>query len=164
MILNSHAALHCGRLLLVVATVFLLIAPSPAQTQDCQRANQFFYQHLWQQAAEAFQNCEIASPGKTDALLYRGKALVNLSDFSGAAASLEGYITNQPTSDDALYLLGYVQFRQDHPKQSLEALARAAKLKPPQASDLKIAALDYARRRDITLDGCAISRTSLIKR
>jgi Flp pilus assembly protein TadD len=146
--LNLNAALCRGRFLRLLGTVLTLITASSAQTEICQLANQFFYQHLWQQAAEAFQKCEIASPGKTDALLYRGKALVNIADFSAAASSLESYIANHPTSEDALYLLGYVQFRQDHPKQSLEVLARAAKLKAPQASDLKIAALDYVLLAD----------------
>jgi Flp pilus assembly protein TadD len=145
---NLHPKRLLVRCALQCAAVLLLITISSAQTEICQQAKQFFYQRRWQQAAEAFQKCEIASPGKTDALLYRGKALVNIADFSAAASSLESYIANQPTSDDALYLLGYVQFRQDHPKQSLEVLANAAKLKAPQASDLKIAALDYVLLND----------------
>src|ERR1700730_5415739 len=99
---SSNAALCRGRFLRLLGTVLTLITASSAQTEICQQANQFFYQHLWQQAAEAFQKCEIASPGKTDALLYRGKALVNIADFSAATSSLEEYITNQPQSDDAL--------------------------------------------------------------
>jgi tetratricopeptide (TPR) repeat protein len=137
-----------GRLLILIATVTLLLTIGLAQTEACQQGNQFFYQHRWPEAAEAFQNCELASPGKTDALLYRAKSLVNISDFSGAAASLDSYIANHSDSDDALYLLGYVRFRQDQPRQSLDAFARAAKLKAPQASDLKIAALDYVLLND----------------
>jgi tetratricopeptide (TPR) repeat protein len=143
----SHLWLQRGKSLIVAAMLLLLVTMG-AQTDACQQGNQLFYQHRWQEAADAFQNCELASPGKTDALLYRAKSLVNLFDFSGASASLDSYINIHPDSDDALYLLGYVQFRQDRPKQSLEVLARAAKLKAPQASDLKIAALDYVLLND----------------
>lgn len=151
--LNLKAASQCGRLLLILVTVLLLITTSPAQAVGCQQGMQLFYQHRWQDAAESFQNCELAHPGKTDALLYRAKSLVNLSDFAGAAASLGSYIANHPDSDDALYLLGYVQFRLDQAKQSLDALARAAKVKPPQAGDLKIAALDYVLLNDFESAG-----------
>jgi tetratricopeptide (TPR) repeat protein len=144
----SHCGSRGGRGLIVVAAILLLVTLGSAQTEGCQQGNQFFYQHRWQEAAEAFQNCELASPGKTDALLYRAKSQVNLADFSGAAASLDSYLASHPDSDDALYLLGYVRFRQDQPRQSLEAFARAAKLKAPQASDLKIAALDYVLLND----------------
>ena len=114
----------------------------------CSDALQMFRARKWAEASDRFRTCEKASPGKTDALLYRGKSLVNLGDFAGAHDSLDSYLSTHPTSDDALYLLGYVDFRQDHPKESLNDFARAAKLKPPQASDLKIAALDYVLLND----------------
>jgi tetratricopeptide (TPR) repeat protein len=148
----SSSVPHFGRvggsLLTIPTTVSLLVTMCFAQSDVCQQGSQSFYQHHWQDAAEAFQNCELASPGKTDALLYRAKSLVNLSDFASAGASLESYTASHPESDDALYLLGYVRFRLDHPRQSLEAFASAAKLKAPQASDLKIAALDYVLLND----------------
>jgi tetratricopeptide (TPR) repeat protein len=112
-------------------------------TDSCPQAAKLFGDRQWANAAQAFADCEKRSPGQTDALLYRGKALVNLADFPGAAASLAAYIAAHPQSDDALYLLGYVKFRQDQPKDSLALLAQAAQLKTPQATDLKIAALDY---------------------
>jgi tetratricopeptide (TPR) repeat protein len=145
---GPHFGRACGRLLSGTATLSLLVTMSFAQTDACQQGRQLFYQHHWADAAEAFQNCEKAFPGKTEALLYRAKSLINLSDFSGASASLDSYIASHPDSDDALYLLGYVEFRQDQPRQSLEVLARAAKVKAPQASDLKIAALDYVLLND----------------
>ena len=124
------------------------IVPSFAQTDFCSQATESFHARQWERAATAFSECEKLAPGKTDALLYRGKALVNLQDFPAASASLEAYIQNRPASDDALYLLGYVRFRQDRPKESLEMFARAAKIRAPQESDLKIAALDYVLLND----------------
>jgi len=85
----SHFGLSNGRLLIVIVSATLLSTVSLTQTDACQQGKQFFYQHRWQEAAEAFQNCELASPGKSDALLYRAKSLVKLADFSSAAASLD---------------------------------------------------------------------------
>ena len=132
----------CAALVLVAATA--AIAESPV----CEQAAAWFRERNWSEAAKGFQQCEIENPGKTDALLYRGKALVNVSDFAAAESSLESYITAHPASDDALYLLGFVHFRRDHPRESLETFARGAKLKPPRADDLKIAALDYVLLED----------------
>jgi thioredoxin-like negative regulator of GroEL len=84
----SHLWLQRGKSLIVAAMLLLLVTMG-AQTDACQQGNQLFYQHRWQEAADAFQNCELASPGKTDALLYRAKSLVNLFDVSGASASLD---------------------------------------------------------------------------
>ena len=143
-----HFAPFAGKLISVAATVSLLVTAGFTQIDTCQQGSQLFYQHRWQEAAETFQNCELKSPGKTDALLYRAKSLVNLADFPGAGAALDSYIASHRDSDDALYLLGYVRFRQDQPRKSLDAFAGAAKLKAPQAGDLKIAALDYVLLND----------------
>ena len=134
---------HRGKIAVVAAIVVLLGSVVAAQTDVCSNANSLFREHRWAEAAQAFASCEQSAPGRTDALLYRGKALVNGNQFSAAAESLESYAASHPQSDDVLYLLGYVRFRLDHPKESLETFAKAAKLKPPNASDLKIAALDY---------------------
>ena len=125
----------------------LALRPVTAQS-TCDFALSAFQQHQWTQAAAAYSDCEKNSPGKTDALLFRAKALVNLADYEGAAENLATYVAQHPQSDDALYLLGYVRFRQDQPRESLATFARAAKVRPPQASDLKIAALDYALLND----------------
>jgi tetratricopeptide (TPR) repeat protein len=121
-----------------------------AATDVCQDAANLFRDRNWAQAAQAFADCEKATPGQSDALLYRGKALVNLGEFSQAATSLQTYLAQHPASDDALYLLGYVRFRQDQPKESLQLLSQAAKTKAPEATDLKIAALDYVLLNDYT--------------
>lgn len=141
--------MSCLRCKLTIAVVTLFVARVCfAQGDPCGLGFDFFQAHDWTQAAATFQQCESASPGTTNALLYRGKALVNLNEYPAAATSLASYISAHPNSDDALYLFGYVRFRQDKPKESLELFARAAKLKPPQASDLKIAALDYVLLND----------------
>lgn len=114
----------------------------------CDEAAAHFQALRWAEAAHEYAQCLTASPGSTEAHLYRAKALVNIGDFDGAATDLDAYIATKPQSDDALYLLGYVRFRQDHSRESLETFARASKIRPPQASDLKIAALDYVLLND----------------
>lgn len=131
--------------------LLLALLPAPvafSQSDLCANASTLFREGHWAGAAEAFADCEQSAPGQTDALLYRGKALVNQNRFTEAAESVEAYAASHPQSDDALYLLGYIRFRQDHPKESLETFAQAAKIKPPTASDLKIAALDYVLLND----------------
>jgi tetratricopeptide (TPR) repeat protein len=132
----------------LAATVFLLEVS--AQTGSCSDALQMFRQHRWSDAAAAFDECEQRNPGTTDALLYRGKALINLHNFDDAAGALHTYAQSHPQSDDAVYLLAYISFRNDDPTQSLRLFAEAAKLKPPSANDMTIAALDYVLLKDYT--------------
>jgi tetratricopeptide (TPR) repeat protein len=114
-----------------------------AQATSFDQAMQLFQQRRWAEAAEAFETCEKNDPATTAALLYRGKALVNLGQFEAAGASLEGYRQMHPRSDDAAYLLAYIRFRQNQPKESLRLFTDAATLKNPTADDLKVVALDY---------------------
>jgi len=122
----------------------ILYAPELFGQASCfDRAMQLFRQRLWNQSADAFAQCEKNDPAKNDALLYRGKALVNLGKFEEAAAALGSYRQNHPQSEDAVYLLAFVRFRQNQPKESLRLFTDAAKLKLPTADDLKIVALNY---------------------
>jgi len=118
------------------------------QASCLDQAMQLFRQRFWIQSADAFAECEKSDPAKNDALLYRGKALVNLGKFEEAAAALESYRQNHPQSEDAVYLLAYVRFRQNQPKESLRLFTDAAKLKHPSADDLKIVALNYVLLSD----------------
>lgn len=148
--LLSHAMLDPRPNPRLALAIVLLAAGASGQTSICDQATNLFREHRWAEAAESFAACEKASPGQTDALLYRGKALVNQREFTEAADSLQTYLATHPQSDDALYLLGYVRFRQDQPKQSLALFTQAAKLKTPRANDLKIVALDYVLLSDYT--------------
>jgi tetratricopeptide (TPR) repeat protein len=119
-----------------------------AQSSCFEPAMQLFHQRDWAAAASAFAECEKKEPSTTASLLYRGKSLVNLGQFEDAASTLEEYRKTHPHSDDAAYLLGYVRFRQNKPKQSLQAFTDAAKLHDPTADDLKVVALDYVLLED----------------
>jgi tetratricopeptide (TPR) repeat protein len=126
----------------------LLVATASAQESPCAAAMERFRQKEWSGAAAAFAECEQNNPGKTDALLFRGKSLVNLQKYDEAATALQSYARLHPQSDDAAYLLAYIAFRENKPKQSLDLFTSAAKLKPPTANDLKIVALDYVLLAD----------------
>ena len=119
-----------GALALLIATIFPL--KICGQTASCPAAMELFHQRRWTDAAAGFDECEKRDPGKTDALLYRGKALVNLRQFEEAASPLQAYVA----------------FRQDKPVESLRLFSDAANLKPPTANDLTIAALDYVLLND----------------
>lgn len=124
-----------------------------AQALDFEKATALFQQRQWEPAAAAFAEVERRQPNQTDALLFEGKCLVNLNRFEDAAEALQAYRKAHPKSEDADYLLAYVRFRQDRPKESLELMHEAASLRPPSADDLKIGALDYVLMGDYTEAG-----------
>src|SRR5204862_2738589 len=97
-----------------------------------------FRRHHFAEAAALFAEVEKGAPGQTNALLYRGKALVNLNRIQAAAAALEQYVALHPNSDDGFSLLSYIRFRHGRPAESLILYTRAAALKAPVADDLKI--------------------------
>jgi|ERR1700722_14037873 len=133
--------------LLVLAAAGFPVASLP-QAESCNSAREMFRQHRWSEADTAFAECENSDPGHTEALLYRGKALINLRKFDEAATALQDYAKRHPQSEDAAYLLAYISFRQNQPRDSLQQFTDAAKLKPPTANDLKIVALDYVLLND----------------
>ncbi len=123
-----------------------------AQT-DTRTAMELFHRRQWNEAAAAFAAVETRAPGTTEALLYQGKALVNLGEFPVAGDALQRFLIAHPKSDDALDLLAYVLFRENQPKESLQKFTEAAQIKPPAADDLKIIALDYVLLNDYTSAG-----------
>lgn len=126
-----------------------MFAPAvSAQSKTLAQAMELFRQHQWADAAASFAECETNAPGKTDALLYRGKSLINLGQFDDAAVALQKYREKHSNSEDAVYLLAYVRFRENQPEDSLQLFTDAAKLRNPTADDLKIVALDYVLLAD----------------
>ncbi|MGA7915423.1 MAG: tetratricopeptide repeat protein [Candidatus Acidiferrales bacterium] len=132
----------------VAFAFFVLGTAVAAQSLDSTQAMELFKQRKWAEAEAAFAQIEAASPGQTDALLYQGKCFVNLDKFSQAGAALQAYWSRHPESDDAGYLLAFVRFREDKPRESLELFTAAARLKTPTADDFKIVALDYVLLND----------------
>jgi len=135
-------------LLSVLALTLAVSAFGQSSTFDSAFA--LFEQHRWREAYSAFVEVEKGQPGKTEALLFQAKCLVNLSKFEDASNVLSDYVLQHPASSDARYLLAFVRFRQNRPKESLELMNAASKLKSPSADDLKVGALDYVLLGDYT--------------
>ncbi len=137
---------RCVVWLLALASANIVGQSAPPYEQ----AMALFQQRKFAAAADAFSKIERQCPGKTDALLYAAKAMVNQKEWPGAEFALKEYVATHPRSEDALYLLSYVYFREDRPTESLDAATRAAKIRNPGADDLKIVALDYGLLGDYT--------------
>jgi tetratricopeptide (TPR) repeat protein len=134
--------------LVIVAISLVFTGTCLAQSSDYGDALALFRKRDWADAAAMFQEVEKKQPAQTDALLYRGKCLVNLAQFNEAASALQAYLASHPQSDDAVYLLAYVRFRQQKPSDSLALFTAGAKVKTPTADDLKIVAFDYVLLND----------------
>jgi len=136
-------------LLIIFFGVFLAMAhvqmkaQNPSSGDDFDRAVTEFRGGNYSEAAVLFDRADAVAPGATDALLYKGKALIHLNDYAGAEGALRVYLRTHRDSGDAVYLLGFVLHRQNQPKESLETYTRAAAITPPSGDDLKIVGLNY---------------------
>src|SRR5215475_12049296 len=136
------SAVYSG-FLAVVCVLYAL--PGSGQTNtDFDHAVAEFQKGNYASAAVMFARVEAGSPGTTDALLYRAKSLVHISDFPGADNALRGYLRSHRNSADALYMLGFTLNRENRPADSLSAYTQAAAITKPTSDDLKIVGLDYA--------------------
>jgi tetratricopeptide (TPR) repeat protein len=107
-------------------------------------ANSLLHQGKDAEAAQAFEALDEKQPAATDALLQAAKARIHQQDYKSAETDLTHFLASHPRSDDALYLLSFVYFREGFAKQSLQAATRAAAIRRPTADDLKIVGLDYS--------------------
>jgi Tfp pilus assembly protein PilF len=113
-----------------------------------QRALSRFRAGDFANAVELFSDAERNSPGTTDALLYKAKALINLQRFPEADEDLRQYLKTHANSDDGLYLLGFVLHRENKPEDSLKVYTKAAAIRQPGGDDLKIVGLNYVLLND----------------
>lgn len=106
-------------------------------------ARSLLRQGKYVEAAQAFEALDEKQPSATDALLQAAKARIHQQGYKAAESDLTRFTASHPKSDDALYLLSFVYFREGLARQSLEAATRGAAVRPPIGEDLKIVALDY---------------------
>lgn len=99
-------------------------------------------------AADALLQAEAKAPGTTNALALRAKALIHLTQYEQAEYCLREYLKKHPRSADATFLLGYVLFRRNQPRESLAIYTAAAALQRPAAEDFKTVGLDYVLLND----------------
>ncbi len=82
-------------------------------------------------------------------LLQHARGLVQAGDFAGAEQELMAELAGRrPGSADALFLLGYVQFRQRKCTKSLKSYTAGAVLRRPSPDDLLVVASDYVQLGD----------------
>lgn len=133
---------------LVVALLLVVTAAAFAQGDAFGDAMTLFQQRRWSEAAAAFEAVESSRPAQTEALFYAGKSFAALDRYADASIAFSQYLLTHPQSDEAAYLLAYMKFKENKPAESLNLFTAAASIKPPQADDLKIVALDYVLLND----------------
>lgn len=89
-----------------------------------------------------------ASPGQTayqepPAPLVNAQRLADAGKWSQAETAVRNYLQTQKNSADARYLLGYILFKENKPKNSLAQYATGARDRPPGALDLEAIGSDY---------------------
>jgi len=136
---------------LVLSSAILCFRPSAfSQANEAYQQGLEAFQHTrYQEATALLERAESEQPGRTDALLYAGRAYIHLQKFPGAEKCLRGYLANTPQAAEGYYLLGYVLHRENRPKESLEIYTKAASLTRPTGDDLKIVALNYVLLNDM---------------
>lgn len=142
---NARSAVWFGAVLFMASIAGMAMAQQPSLYSQGQQA---FAEKRYAEAAKLFAASSMAKEQATeeraaDALLMEGRSLVNVDDFAGAEQVLKAYLAQNLRSAPALYLLGYVLQRENKPKESLEVFTKAAAIRRPLASDLRIVALDY---------------------
>ena len=80
--------------------------------------------------------------------LNEARHLVAAGEFKEAEIRLRAYLSQNETSADGRFLLGYVLLRLNNPKESLAEYTHAARLQRPSAEDLKNVALAYVLLED----------------
>jgi tetratricopeptide (TPR) repeat protein len=86
---------------------------------------------------------ESSSNPQSDALLQQAREFLNQGLFKEADRSVREYLDAHSNSAEGHYLLGYILFKEQKAEASLAEYTEGAKYHDPEASDLKILALDY---------------------
>jgi tetratricopeptide (TPR) repeat protein len=83
-----------------------------------------------------------------EALLRQARTLAQAGSIAEAEPLARGYLLRRPTSSEGHFLLGYILFKADRPKDSLAEYTSGAKYGEPGAGELKVVALDYVLLED----------------
>jgi Flp pilus assembly protein TadD len=86
-------------------------------------------------------NAGLSQP-RTDSLAG-ARALLAAGQLANSEASIRAYLRDNANSADAHFLLGYVLFREQKPKDSLAEFTAGAAIRRPVAEELKTVASDY---------------------
>ncbi len=75
--------------------------------------------------------------------ITQARALADAGKYSEAETVLRGAIQTDPSAADAHFLLGYVYFREQKPRESLAEFTVGARFRRPAADDFRVIASDY---------------------
>jgi tetratricopeptide (TPR) repeat protein len=81
-------------------------------------------------------------------MLVDDEALAERGDYANAETNTLSYLSGHPDSAEAHFLLGYILYRQDKPRDSLAQYTLGAKLRKPEANELAAVAMDYIILKD----------------
>jgi tetratricopeptide (TPR) repeat protein len=84
-----------------------------------------------------------------DDALSRARALAEEGKMAESEAAVRSYLTGHADSADAHFLLGYVLFREQKARESLQEYTAGAKFRRPSPEELKIVASDYILLNDL---------------
>jgi len=80
--------------------------------------------------------------------LQEARALLEQGRLPEAEQTMRRYLEVHKSSAEAHYLLGYILFKQQNAKASLDEYTEAAKYRVPTAADLEVVASDYVLLKD----------------
>jgi tetratricopeptide (TPR) repeat protein len=100
-------------------------------------------------AAAVLCAASVLSFAQTDPLA-QARSLLDAGKAKESETILRDYLSQNPSSADAHFLLGYALFREQRAKESLAELTTGAKFRQPRADELKIVAADYVMLGDFS--------------
>lgn len=92
--------------------------------------------------------CQQSVAGVEGDPLQSVRTLIKENKLAESEKALRTYLDDHLASADAHFLLGYTLYREQRAKDSLAEFTEGAKFRRPEASDLKIVAVDYVLLAD----------------
>lgn len=85
---------------------------------------------------------------QTEQVLTAARVLAESGKLQASEQDIQNFLAKNPSSADAYFLLGYVYFREQKPKDSLAAFTEGARFRRPAADDLMVIASAYVLLKD----------------
>jgi len=86
--------------------------------------------------------------GQAPAPLAEAQAFLDHGKLGEAESAVRGYLAGHTDSAEAHYLLGYILFKEQNPRASLEQYTEGARYREPSALDLEVIGCDYFLMED----------------
>jgi tetratricopeptide (TPR) repeat protein len=133
----KRATITAGSLLLAGAA---LCMPAPSQTPGPSAAPA--------QASSAAGDAQPEAPLARDPALRQCLALIQSREYASASDKIRAFLHDHPDSAEGHFLLGYVLYRQQKPRESLAEYTEGARFRKPDANDLAAVSMDYILLHD----------------